>query len=576
MKLLLTLGHNSSAIGLTNDGDVIAGYEEERFTRVKSEKNFPKNSIEKIFEYQKPDPNEENILYVSHWYDNYDFYKQEGLIKRWDYQFVNDTLFKKYNFEMVTLNDDFTHHDAHAYSVRSFFLSQESDIPEEKHHILVADGFGNKQEVISLYEMDARTFEVRKIKRVYGYEYSLGLIYQYATSYLGMKENQDEYKLLGYESHIQEVLSNDQIEKVMSDVEDYAKEIYVKNLKRLNANNTPPEPTEYIDVDKLELVKQTSNKKLDSIVGRLDLSEWELRVVGGFVVQRLLERVCSNIIDDYKIKHLLVAGGIFYNVKLNNTMMKKVKTFSVIPVTGDQGAAIGLYEYYEDKYIFKNLFLGKRQLPNNIPNGTKDVSYFRDRNEFVDHIINKLSKNEIVEVVTGPMEFGPRALCHNTTLALPYRENVETINSINGRNTVMPMAPVMLQESLDYFYPKEQTSKVVGSDGFMIITYDYKSEVVNNQNEFRKYTGVMHKYPLDDMYSGRPQVIYDKNHFMYDVLKRVDSELGFKALINTSYNVHGRPITYSVDHALDDFQWQKESLDRQGFGTPISLAILQD
>lgn len=573
MKLLVTLGHNSSAIGLTNDGEIIAGYEEERFTRVKSEKNFPLESIKKIFSIQKPTPMEHNVMYISHWYDNFEFYKQDGLIKRWDYDYVNNTLLKKYNFEIVGVSEDFTHHDAHAYAVRSFYLSQEHDIPESMHHILVADGFGNRQEVISLYEMDPRTFEIKNKKRVYGYEYSLGLIYQYATSYLGMKENQDEYKLLGYESHIQEVLSSDQIDKLIEDVEEYANEIYVKNLKRLNANNTSPEPTEYIDVDKLDVVKQNSNKKLDKIVGHLDLSEWELRVVGGFVVQRLLERVCSNIIDDYKIKHLLVAGGIFYNVKLNNTMMKKVNTFSVIPVTGDQGAAIGVYEYYEGKYTFDNLFLGKRVLPNEIPNGIDNASYFTDRKEFVDFIINKLSNNEIVEVVTGDMEFGPRALCHNTTLALPYRENVETINSINGRNTVMPMAPVMLEENLNYFYHNEQTSKVVGSDGFMIITYDYRDSIVNDTGEFRKYTGVMHKYPLENLYSGRPQVVYDKNHFMHDVLKRVDSELGFKALINTSYNVHGRPITYSVDHVVDDFQYQIESLDRQGFGTPISLAI---
>jgi len=83
----------------------------------------------------------------------------------------------------------------------------------------------------------------------------------------------------------------------------------------------------------------------------------------------------------------------------------------------------------------------------------------------------------------------------------------------------------------------------------------------------------MHKYPLDDVYSGRPQVVYDNNHFMHDVLKRVDSELGFKALINTSYNVHGRPITYSMEHVIDDFKWQIESLKNQGFGAPISLAV---
>lgn len=572
MKLLITLGHNSSAIGLDNNGNIIAGYEEERFTRVKSEKNFPKNAIEKILSSHIFEAGEENILYVSHWYDNFEFYKEPGLIKRWDYDYVDNTLVKDFGFEIKPLTEEFTHHDAHAYAVRSFYLSHQENVPQEKHHILVADGFGNRQEIISLYEMDSSTKEIKRIRRVYGYEHSLGLIYQYATSYVGMKENQDEYKLLGYESHIQEVLDQKQIKEVESDTDKWVEEIYHNKLNKLS-NNTPPDQTEYIDLLKLERVKDHNNKKLGKILDKYGLDEWQTRVVGGFVVQRMLERICSYIIDDFNIKHLLVAGGIFYNVKLNNTMMKKVDTFSVIPTAGDQGAAIGLYEYYEGGFPFNNLFFGKREVYNNIPENIENASYFEDKEKFVNYIVDKLSRNEIVEVVTGPMEFGPRALCHNTTLALPYRENVETINSINGRNTVMPMAPVMLEENVNYFYPEEQTSKVVASDGFMIITYDYKDEVAKDTEEFKKYTGVMHKYPLSDVYSGRPQVVYNKQHFMYDVLKKVDEKLGFKALINTSYNVHGRPITYTMDHVIDDFKWQIESLDRQGFGTPISLAI---
>ena len=68
----------------------------------------------------------------------------------------------------------------------------------------MSDGFGNKEEVLSLYEMNGSKLE--KILRIYGYEHSMGLMYQYATSFCGMKENEDEYKFLGYESHVGEVL----------------------------------------------------------------------------------------------------------------------------------------------------------------------------------------------------------------------------------------------------------------------------------------------------------------------------------------------------------------------------------
>jgi len=57
--------------------------------------------------------------------------------------------------------------------------------------------------------------------------------------------------------------------------------------------------------------------------------------------------------------------------------------------------------------------------------------------------------------VSGNMEFGPRALCNTSTLSLPYAENVEIINSLNKRNTVMPMAPVCLSKNLIYLFNPE-------------------------------------------------------------------------------------------------------------------------
>jgi len=39
----------------------------------------------------------------------------------------------------------------------------------------VSDGFGNKEEVLSLYEMNGSKLE--KILRIYGYEHSMGLMY---------------------------------------------------------------------------------------------------------------------------------------------------------------------------------------------------------------------------------------------------------------------------------------------------------------------------------------------------------------------------------------------------------------
>ncbi len=95
---------------------------------------------------------------------------------------------------------------------------------------IVADGFGNQQEVISIYRKDAANKQPKLIHRISGYQNSMGLMYQYATSYCGMKENQDEYKFLGYESMIMSVLNDAQLKEL----ENFADET-VEVLLKLSA-----------------------------------------------------------------------------------------------------------------------------------------------------------------------------------------------------------------------------------------------------------------------------------------------------------------------------------------------------
>ena len=121
MKLLITCGHNSSAIGLTNSGKIIAGYEEERLTRVKSDSHWPNNAINKILEQHLFEPDEENVMYISHWNDGFDIINNNPNPKHIDLNDIDRLCDNPWNFRIQTLAPGFTHHDAHAYSVKSFY-----------------------------------------------------------------------------------------------------------------------------------------------------------------------------------------------------------------------------------------------------------------------------------------------------------------------------------------------------------------------------------------------------------------------------------------------------------------------
>lgn len=574
--LMLTLGHNSSALFF--DGEKVFGYEQERLNKVKSSSDFPKDAIDKLLS-QKDITN--SYLFVSHWYDSFDLSKIDHK-NHVDFEYLKN-LIEKYDLKYVQLSDDFTHHDAHAYSSLSFLLNfvnldSYKMFVGDKVHFLVVDGFGNKQEVISIYDLDKKylTNEDDKVlhlkDRKCGYFSSLGLMYQYATSYCGMKENQDEYKFLGYESHICEVLDSFTLDSLDKRIDSFVKSFY----KFINTKYDYSLKESFINVDSLKNVKDNWGEVFDSMllqVHRENKKDFDTRVIIGYCIQRILEDVLVRFIKDNDVKNLCVSGGVFYNVKLNNRLLKEVEgIFSVMPLAGDQGAAIGMCQKVLGRFNFGDLCLGEREtLDSNIVNKYQNfkerIFISNDRIEIVDNLSKLIKEDKIVNFVEGNMEFGPRALCHTSTLALPSSKNVSIINSLNKRNTVMPMAPVMLREFVDHFFDEKLYSRVIGSERFMIITFDYK-------NFEEEYSGVSHKYPKDDMYSGRPQVIYeDDKKIVKELLINVSDKT--KCLVNTSYNVHGNPILYDYNSILEDFRFQCEQADLNNFERPYLTLYVQ-
>lgn len=561
MHLLITLGHNSSAILLDNSFKIIMGYEEERLTRIKSDSAFPKNAIEKIIESDALKFEDNLKIYISHWFDDFEFwkYKIDSIEKYYDYEYMN-SLCKKYNGEIISLNEKhlsfngkFTHHDAHAYSAQTYLENYTHELND--WHIIVADGFGNNEEVITIYESHNRKIEV--IDKFRGYEKSLGLFYQYATSYCGMKENQDEYKFLGYESKFADLDFN--AYTIMLIEEDIRDTIEILRSEISIMNNTNKD---FINIDKLKHIKSNWHNYFDFIfkkyLGRIEDQNVK-RIFIGYFVQRVVESYLRILIETYNIKKVLLVGGLFYNVKLNNSIMRNVDKICVMPLAGDQGAAIGFIRKLHDKTVdLTNLCIGTRE--HNFKKRSIDLkssihfSLFALRPPWskinlVDNIIKDLLNNEIVQVIIGKMEFGPRALCNTSTLAIPYQENIEKINAMNNRNTIMPMAPVMTKEAYYELFADDQTSKVIGSHQHMIITLDYKNPEELPEN----LRGVSHNYPNSNLYSGRPQVV--ESGYIYEVLKVLE-DFGIIALVNTSFNFHGEPIIYNFDDAIKTYQKQ--------------------
>ena len=399
--LLLTLGHGSSAI-LVDEGEIKIGYETERLTHKKSDSAFPELAIMEISKWY---PIEEiTEIFITHWFiDPEKDLKDQG---KWYDEVFMEKVFG--SVPITTLSREFTHHDAHANSVWCFNGTNMSD---EETHTFVIDGFGSYGETVSIYNPDSSL-----AFRAYGFSRSLGLFYQYATSFLDMKENQDEYKLLGYESHIKDMWAN---LIAPDDVLDLAHVSAAKFYNRIQAGGLDVAFDPLLSLDALVATKKLFRDEFENVLKLLRIENEPrdsllVRTVIAFYVQSVVEEVVLKLLHVHEVKNVFLAGGVFMNVKLNNAIANFLpgKT-CIMPLCGDQGACIGLYAANRGLKWPGYLTWGRRSLCNikHLPNIVI--------NEDAGFVVDLISRNFIVNIVRGDMEFGARALGNTSTLALP-------------------------------------------------------------------------------------------------------------------------------------------------------------
>src|SRR5690606_7384649 len=255
--------------------------------------------------------------------------------------------------------------------------------------------------------------------------------------------------------------------------------------------------------------------------------------------------------------HILLVGGCFYNVKLNRRIQLDTqrRVFSH-PLAGDQGAALGFTPGVNPLGLtWGARAIGERPC---LPPGVELV----DEESWVGVASQLLERDRIVNVVRGGMEFGPRALCNTTTLALPTKENVSRINQLNERDDAMPMAPVMTRRAAMHFFRHDELLNIPVSDRFMITTVAFA------EKPDADIMGVAHNDPLSgEVFTARPQVV--DGGAMVALLRDMPDE----TLINTSFNYHGEPIVFTEDDACRTHEMQCFRAKTLGIEPPITLLV---
>jgi len=573
-------GHNSTAV-LLKDGEIRYAIAEERLSRFKGDMRFPRLAINKILELEgislheidyftihtndifaidiydqrffwDDKPRAESVLYKieMHQIPSYLIYQIPilGSLYRHKSTIVGKKLFfeniKRFGIDPNRLYF-YDHHLSHAAS--AFFTSE-----VDPSLIVTLDASGDGLSGTVSIGSKGR---INRIASVLVQEGSAGAFYTTITRYLGFIPNRHEGKVLGlaaygnpdkYYELLKPLLIYDRFKRTLS------RNINISNNQRI--------------VRKIKtIVNIIKGYKYDSYTFYIDVNKEDFRKASredlAAAAQKRLEDVVVEYVGEFVketgIKDVLLAGGVFSNVKLNQRLFENLSLNSIYihPDMTDGGGALG------------SAFLKWSEIngPSNHHRKTIETVYWGPSftNTEVESVIKKnnlkaVFVDEIEKVAAesiaqgkiigyfglGGMEYGPRALGNRSILASPVDNEINIwLNKRLNRTEFMPFAPVVLEEHASKIL-KNYTSGNKHPAKFMTITFD----VTDFCKE--KAPAVVH---IDG--TARPQTInYQQNPSYYKILKYYYEKTGIPCIINTSFNVHEEPIVYSPDDAIKSFK----------------------
>jgi len=213
------------------------------------------------------------------------------------------------------------------------------------------------------------------------------------------------------------------------------------------------------------------------------------------------------------------------------------------PCTNDSGIAIGMAVDAQrhvngNAKIDWSVYCGEPFIEDAV-----DLTGFRVTPLNLDEISGLLEKGKVLAWVEGRYEMGPRALCHRSLIAAPFKkEMTDRLNKIKNREPFRPIAPVCLEEEVsDYFEWK-------GASPYMLYFQRVKAsqlQAVTHVNQ-----------------TARAQTVNDLSNPRFSALLRAfKKKTGFGVLCNTSLNFNGMGfinrlsdlVKYTLKTGLDGF-----------------------
>ena len=562
--------YHDSAAAFVRDGEIIAAAQEERFTRIKHDNQFPTNAVEYCLEagqltaeeidyvvfYERPLRKFERLL------ETYIGYAPRGFkqffmgMPIWLRQKLHlpreMALQNKYKGRYVFTE----HHESHAAS--AFFPS-----PFDKAAILTMDGVG---------EWDTASFGSGKgnkidLTKVLHFPHSLGLLYSAFTYFTGFKVNSGEYKLMGLAPYGEPKYSELILEKLIDLKED--------GSFRLDMSYFPYCHKTVMTDSKFEKLFGGPARKPES-----PLTQREMDIAASIqsVTEEIMLRAVRHVHRQTGMNNLVLAGGVALNCVGNGRILYEgpFDNIWIQPAAGDAGGALGaaLFVWYQllnnerkvDGHDSQRASLlgpaySNEQIRQFLESVNARYHSYQDQEQLIDKVADLINQEKVIGWFQERMEFGPRALGNRSIIGDARSEKMQSImnRKIKFRESFRPFAPCVLREDVaDYFQMRPEED----SPYMLLVAPIQENKRFSPEVPLEKLKGLEKLKAKRSVipaithvdYSARIQTVDSLRHpKLHRLMSLFKEKTGCPIIINTSFNIRGEPIVCSPEHAYRCF-----------------------
>lgn len=566
--------YHDSAAAILKDGVIIAAAQEERFTRIKQDSNFPIKAIEYCLKeagiepeqldgvvyYEKPFIKFERILETAMAYAPFSMKSFINAMPVWlkTKLFIPSQIDKHFEKRLQCPIYFTTHHESHCAS--AFFPS-----PFEEAAILCLDGVG---------EWDTTTWGIGKgnkieIKQKIEFPHSLGLLYSAFTGFLGFKVNSGEYKVMGLAPYGEPIYKDLILEKLIDVKED--------GSFWLNQEYFGYCTTDYMFNEKFEKLFNRKPRKAESVLTQDDM---DMAASIQAVTEEIILKLANYVHKQTGMKNLCLAGGVALNCVSNGNILKNgpFENIWTQPAAGDAGGALGAalaihYMHLKNErntngndFQFGSLLGPKysdEEILKTLEKFEAKYTKYETEEEVAQIVAKYISEGKSIGHFAGRMEYGPRALGNRSILADPRnREMQKNLNlAIKKRESFRPFAPSCLEEDVEEFFDIRKGKK----SPYMLLTQPISKKIMTELTEEEKnYKGIeklkAYRSTLPAIthvnYSARIQTVSKEvNPRYWNIINEFKKLTACSVVVNTSFNIRGEPIVNTPENAYKCFMF---------------------